>query len=152
MLYKKILCIILTLYFFQYKLLGAEYKSIKQITKKAYLRAGPGKWYPVKWILKVPGLPIKILNDNSDYNLVEIYDGTRGWVSKSLISKKKNVIVIEDTHLYSKKGIATAKIKKNVILVLVKCGYIDLVKEKCEVKNQIARGFVYKDKIWGDTK
>ena len=114
MLYKKILCIILTLYFFQYKLLGAEYKSIKQITKKAYLRAGPGKWYPVKWILKIPGLPIKILNDNGDYNFVEVYDGTKGWVSKSLISKKKNVITIEDTHLYSKKGIANVKNRERI--------------------------------------
>ena len=66
--------------------------------------------------------------------------------------KKKNVIVIEDTHLYSEKGIATAKIKKNVILVLIKCGYKDLKKESCEVKNQVVRGFVYKEKIWGDTK
>ena len=45
--YKKILCIIfLTL---SIKLsFASDYRSIKEVTSKANLRAGPGRWYPIK--------------------------------------------------------------------------------------------------------
>ena len=85
----------------QLNLLSSEYKSIKKVTKKAYLRAGPGKWYPVKWTLAIPSLPLKILEDNGNYYFVEIYDKTKGWISKNLLSNKQQVIIIKDTFFLS---------------------------------------------------
>tara|TARA_E500000178_G_C16951367_1_gene721447 strand:- start:53 stop:508 length:456 start_codon:yes stop_codon:yes gene_type:complete len=148
MLYKYLLYFILIIYSLQHQLSGFEYKSIKLITKKAYLRAGPGKWYPVKWILKVPGLPLKIIEENGDFNFVEIYDGTKGWISKTLISSKKNAVVIKDTYIYDKKGNAKALAKKNVIINVSNCNIVSN-RTLCEVKNKKISGFISKDKIWG---
>ena len=126
-----------------------QYKSIKKVTKEAYLRAGPGKWYPVKWILKVPGLPLRILEENGNYNLVEIYDGTKGWVSKTLISNKKYVIIIDDTKVYNSNGGVKAFIKKNVVLELLSCERKDVSQRFCKVRNQKISGYVNEQKIWG---
>ena len=65
-----------------------EYISIKEVTTKANLRAGPGIWYPIKWVIKTPSLPLKIIEKNDSYYKVELHDGTKGWIAKTLISKK----------------------------------------------------------------
>ena len=141
--------IILVSFTVQLNLLGSEYKSIKKVTKKAYLRAGPGKWYPVKWTLKIPRLPLKILEENGNYYFVEIYDSTKGWISKNLLSDKQQVVIINDTFIYNKEGKPKALIKKNVILDLIDCRNIKLIKH-CEVKNNKTSGFVKKENLWGN--
>ena len=149
MLYKNFVCLIVIFWVFPLYSSELQYKSIKKVTKEAYLRAGPGKWYPVKWILKVPGLPLRILEENGNYNFVEIYDGTKGWVSKTLISNKKYVIIIDDTKVYDSNGETKAFIKKNVVLELLSCEQKDVLQKLCKVKNQRIKGYVNEEKIWG---
>ena len=129
--------------------LSSEYKSIKKVTKKAYLRAGPGKWYPVKWTLEIPSLPLKILEENGNYYFVEIYDKTKGWISKNLLSNKQQVIIINDTFIYNKEGTPKALVKKNVILELIHCKHVELSKH-CQVRNSKIDGYVKKENLWGN--
>ena len=59
---------------------------------------------------------MKVLEKNSAYTKVELYDGTKGWVWNATTSKKKYYIVIEDSYIIDKKQKKIALVKKNVLL------------------------------------
>ena len=61
-----------------------DFISIKEITNKANLRKGPGDWYPIKWQINAPSLPLKIIEKGEFFDKVELHDGTQGWLSKIL--------------------------------------------------------------------
>ena len=63
-------------------------KDFISIKSKSNLRAGPGQQYPINWTLKLKNMPVKILEKNSSYTKIELYDGTKGWVWNATISKK----------------------------------------------------------------
>ena len=145
----KNLFFLLYLLFYSNQSFSSDFHIIN--TDKAYLRAGPGKWYPVKWVLKIPGLPIRVIEKNNGYNMVKLYDGTVGWVSSNLISNKKNLLVIEDTVIVDKKNNPLVKVKKNVVLNSFGC-FKDNNKKYCKVKIHNIKGQIKSDKVWGDIK
>ena len=48
-------------------------------------------------------MPVKVLEKNSSYTKVELYDGTKGWVWNATTSKKKYYLIIEDSYIIDKK-------------------------------------------------
>ena len=58
----------------------ADYRSITEAATKVNLRAGPGLWYPVKWVIKNPSLPLKVIEENDGFLFVELHDGTKYWI------------------------------------------------------------------------
>lgn len=146
--YKKILFIIFFTFSFIKLGLTTDYRSIKEVTSKANLRAGPGRWYPIKWVIKKPSLPIKIIDENEDFLFALLHDGTKYWIYKDLTDSKHNLIVIEDTVIKNKKGKVIAKVLKDVIIKEHDCS------EKkgsnlCKVKIDKVKGFIYKSSLWG---
>ena len=79
-------------------------------------RSGPGRWYPIKWVIKKPSLPIKIIDENEDFLFALLHDGTKYWIYKDLTDNNHNLIVIEDTVIKNKKGKVIAKVLKDVII------------------------------------
>ncbi len=146
--YKTIIYISI-IFFLIYKIsLGNDYISIKEVTNEANLRVGPGSWYPIKWIIKTPGLPLKLIEENENYSKVQLHDNTEGWISKTLISKKKNLIVINDAVLSDKKGKLKAEVLKDFIIKNYNC--LDKKHENyCFVKIQNVKGYINKSNLWG---
>ena len=70
-------------------IISNDFISIKEVTNKANLRKGPGNWYPIKWQINAPSLPLKVIEKGEFYNKVELHDGTQGWLSIILTSNKK---------------------------------------------------------------
>ncbi|MDC0651743.1 hypothetical protein OAP55_00635 [Alphaproteobacteria bacterium] len=127
---------------------ATEYRSIREVTTKANLRAGPGRWYPVKWVIKIPNLPIKIIEENEGFLFVQLPDKTKYWISKGLTNKKHNLIVIKDTVIKNKKGEVIAKILKDVIIKEHNCSEKNN-SNLCRVKADNIKGFIYKSSLWG---
>ena len=107
--YKNLILLIILyfnlIYFFFFSRLY-KYKS------KSNLRAGPG---PLSYKLDIKifqNMPVKVLEKNSTYTKVELYDGTKGWVWNATISKKKYYIVIEDSYIIDKNKKKIALVKK----------------------------------------
>ena len=98
-----------------------DFISIKEITNKANLRKGPGEWYPIKWIINTPNLPLKVIDRSENFNKVELHDGTQGWLSKILTSNKHNLIVVEDTNLIDRNNKTKAKVLKHFIIKKHNC-------------------------------
>ena len=139
---------ILLIFIFLNPIISDDFISIKDVTNKANLRKGPGDWYPIKWQINTPSLPLKVIERGEFYNKVELHDGTQGWLSIILTSNKKNLIVIKDTNLISSNGKMKAKILKDNIIKTYNC---DLEKKSqlCKVEIKNIKGYIKKSDLWG---
>ena len=129
-------------------LISNDFISIKEVTNKANLRKGPGDWYPIKWQINTPSLPLKILEKGEFFDKVELHDGTQGWLSKILTSSKKNLIVIKDANLLSSNGKIKAKILKDNIIKDFNCN-LESKSQFCKVKIKDIKGYLKKSYLWG---
>ena len=125
-----------------------EYISIKEITNKANLRKGPGEWYPIKWIIKNPSLPLKVIDKSENFNKVELHDGTQGWLSKILTSNKHNLIVVKDTNLINRNDKIKAKVLRHFIIKKHDCN-LENKPKLCKVEIKKLKGYIKKSDIWG---
>jgi len=57
------------------------------------MRVGPSEAYPISWVYKRAGLPVKVVRVNQGWRLVEDPDGTRGWVVARLLKPERGAIV-----------------------------------------------------------
>ncbi len=119
------------------------------IKSKSNLRAGPGQQYPINWTLKFKNMPAKVLEKNSSYTKIELYDGTKGWVWNATISKKRYYLVIKDSYIIDKNKKKLALAKKNVLFNQVKCNEIIQNEEYCKIVIYNFKGYIAKKNIWG---
>ena len=129
-------------------ILSDDFISIKKVTNKANLRKGPGDWYPIKWQINTPSLPLKILEKGEFFNKVELHDGTQGWLSKILTSSIRNLIVIKDVNLLNSNGKTKARILKDNIIKDYDCN-LEKKPKLCKVKVQNIKGYIKKSYLWG---
>jgi SH3-like domain-containing protein len=57
------------------------------------LRAGPGTEYPVEWVFLRRALPIEITAEYGQWRKIRDFDGSEGWVHKSLLTGRRSVLV-----------------------------------------------------------
>lgn len=110
------------------------------------MRVGPGREYPINWMLLRAGLPIMLLSEFLQWRKIQLPDGTQGWIHQSTASYKNTAIVVEDTLLYKSSSGSTpiAKILKNVIVQCIKTED-NFVK----VKVHGFKGWIDRSKLWG---
>ena len=126
------------------------FESIKFKTKVANLRTGPGNWYPVKWVIKSPGLPLQVLKESNMYKKVKLYDGSLGWIHKDLISSQVTSILIKDTYVFKANGKKIARAMKGAIVNLDFCNKPENPDEiYCKIKHDSINGFILKKYLWG---
>ena len=140
--------LILLIFILLNPIISDDFISIKDVTNKANLRKGPGDWYPIKWQIKTPGLPLKVIEKGEFYNKVELHDGTQGWLSIILTSNKKNLIVIRDTNLISNNGKIKAKVLKDNIIKTYNCN-LEKKSQLCKVEIKNIKGYIKKSNLWG---
>ena len=58
------------------------------------LRAGPGQQYPIDWIFRYKGMPVKIIAEYDHWRQVRDWEGTEGWIHKSLLSGRRTAMVV----------------------------------------------------------
>ena len=60
------------------------------------MRVGPSEAYPIEWVYRRPGLPVKVLRVNQGWRLVEDPDGERGCIVARLLDPDRGAIVVGD--------------------------------------------------------
>lgn len=60
------------------------------------MRVGPSEAYPIEWVYRRPGLPVKVVRVNQGWRLVEDPDGERGWIIARLLDPDRGAIVVGD--------------------------------------------------------
>jgi SH3-like domain-containing protein len=123
----------------------AQFASLK--TSKVNLRVGPGKEYPICWVIGWPNVPIALSAEFKLWRKVKLHDGTEGWVHQNIISNRNTVIVISDyaiLYRFSSKTHPIYKVEKNVIARVLK-------KEEKWIKVEIngIKGWLEHQCVWG---
>lgn len=117
--------------------------------EEANMRAGPGESFPISWVYRRPGLPVKVIRFHQGWRFVEEPDGTRGWLFSALLSRQRTALVVGDGLAPMREsGAAGARLRWNlepgVVGELGECeaGW-------CALDVRGHRGFVAQDRLWG---
>jgi SH3-like domain-containing protein len=67
--------------------------TIRDSASELNMRVGPSADYPISWVYKRPGLPVKVLRVHESWRLVQDPSGAKGWVASRLLSPDRGAIV-----------------------------------------------------------
>ena len=62
---------------------------------EANLRAGPGRRYPILWVLVRPQIPMEVVREFDVWRLVRDWDGAEGWIHQSLLTGRRTIRVAD---------------------------------------------------------
>jgi SH3-like domain-containing protein len=112
------------------------------------LRFGPGKEYPVSWVLGRKGLPVEIIAEFDTWRKVRLHDADEGWVHASLLSSRRTILVTDTVRELRRTPDDDARVvlraEPGVIGDLVDCE-----PDWCRVDIQGRRGWLRRDGFWG---
>lgn len=111
------------------------------------VRTGPGFRYPIQWIYKRAGLPVKIVDRYELWRKIEDHKGDGGWVHRNLLSPQQTVMVLAPTELREK---PMAEATKRAILeadVIANLEYCE--GDWCRVEVEKRTGWLPKQILWG---
>ena len=113
------------------------------------MRVGPSAAYPIDWVYRRPGLPVKVLRVNQGWRLVEDPDGERGWIVARLLDPDRGAIVLGDT-LAEMRAAPEAGAK---VLWRAEPGVVgalgDCEADWCELDVAGREGWVRAERLWG---
>jgi SH3-like domain-containing protein len=58
------------------------------------MRVGPSEAFPIEWVYRRTGLPVKVLRVREGWRLVQDPEGERGWIVARLLSPDRGAIVV----------------------------------------------------------
>lgn len=149
---------IFLLIFFLFSTNSFAAKQIQEVNYFASLRsaetnvrAGPGQNYPIKFTFKLRGIPVRVISEYDNWNEIEDFEGQTGWVTQSLLTKKRTLIVRTSKSFVNMHGKNNEKsriifrLENNVIGDYLKC-----VDGWCGIKINNKKGWVQKVDLFGD--
>ena len=128
---------------------SVNFLSLKN--NEVYVRVGPSKEYPIKFIYKKKYLPLEVLDKSETWRKIKDFENNSGWIHISQLSKKKSAININNNSLlYKKPTIFSKPIAKLEIgrLVLIKRCKV----KWCKIASGGFSGWIYKNSLWGKIK
>lgn len=120
--------------------------------EKAFVRTGPGKKYPIKWVIEKADIPVEIILEFDVWRKIRDIDGQEGWVFKSLLSGERTAFIVGNTSvsLYASQYIndefakVIASLEPSVLVKVEECEG-----DACYVNAQGFKGWIARKSIWG---
>jgi SH3-like domain-containing protein len=113
------------------------------------MRVGPSKEYPVEWIYKRKGLPVKVVRVREGWRLVKDEQGEQGWVAASQLSPERAVVVV-GSGLADLRGSPESssalrwRAEPGVVAKFLRCR-----ESWCEIDIEGRTGWVLGTRLWG---
>jgi SH3-like domain-containing protein len=115
---------------------------------KVNLRTGPGVRYPVDWVYTRKGLPVEIISEYETWRRIRDWEGTEGWMHRSMLSGTRNVMISGKLQTLRRKTSGTspavAHVEPGVIGKLLKCA-----NSWCQVEFEGLEGWIKRSELWG---
>ena len=113
------------------------------------MRVGPSQEYPIDWVYKRKGLPVKVVRLREGWRLVQDHEGTQGWVASSQLSPSLGALIIGEGNAELREspdaGSAVRwRAEPGVVADLMRCR-----DDYCEVDVAGRSGWVLRERIWG---
>ncbi|MGQ7829194.1 SH3 domain-containing protein [Altererythrobacter sp. Z27] len=113
------------------------------------MRVGPSQDYPIEWVYKRQGLPVKVLRLQEGWRLISDPDGTQGWVVARLLDPERAALVVGEglAQIRIAPGVSSQlkwNVEPGVVGKLGKCdaGW-------CEFDAAGHKGWIREDRLWG---
>ena len=123
-------------------------RYVSQRTDKAYLREGPTYAHRVLWVYRHKGYPFAVLAEFDVWRRVRAADGAVGWMSASMLSDSRTVLV-------TGKGRARifASADGGKVVALADPGATAALQAcaptACHIRGEDIDGWIPKNRIWG---
>lgn len=115
------------------------------------LRAGPGKRYPVQWVLQRKGMPVEIIGEFDTWRKIRDWQGDEGWVIEQAVSGERSFIVTGEIRaLHSSadpEADLVARLEPGVIGKLLSCP--PATPDWCRVEAGGVKGWIQREQFWG---
>jgi SH3-like domain-containing protein len=126
---------------------AAHYASLR--SDKVFLREGPTYQHRVLFLYKRKDYPVQIIAAYESWRRVRDVDGTTGWISQTMLSDARTVLVTGKGHAAIRaQPYATASLRAwadpGVVAKLRACK-----PQFCEITADGTRGWIDKNRIWG---
>lgn len=115
---------------------------------KVNLRTGPGRRYPIEWILTRKDLPVEVVAEFEHWRRIRDYEGTEGWVHERMLEGRRDVVVTGGVRPLRRQpetnSDLVARAEPGVIGRLLECHGV-----WCRIDAGTASGWLRRDEIWG---
>jgi SH3-like domain-containing protein len=123
-------------------------RYVSQRTDKAYLREGPTYAHRVLWVYRHKGYPFAVLAEFDVWRRVRAADGAVGWMSASMLSDQRTVLVTGQgrTKIFGSAsgGKTVALADPGATAALEACA-----PAACRIHGEGIDGWIARDRIWG---
>jgi SH3-like domain-containing protein len=115
---------------------------------EANLRAGPGKYFPIRTVLTRRGMPVQVIDEFKLWRKVSLYDGVEGWLHQSLITGRRFFLIVDATVEMLEEPEASAavvaRLEPGALAGLMECSG-----DWCALSVSGAEGWVPRASGWG---
>ena len=111
-------------------------------------RRGPGLTNRIDWVFTREGMPLKLTAEYEHWRRVEDADGAGGWVSYSLLSGVRSVLISEDmAQAYTQPDDKSDLLYQSELGVIGKL--LQCIPDWCRISVEGEKGWVKKPALWG---
>lgn len=112
-------------------------------------RQGPGLDYPILWEYRVPGLPVQVIAETTEWRKICDPDGAVAWVHRSVVSSRRSVFNAsrEEIAIHAGRSDTSpvrARLSPRSLVSLDAC-----VDQWCEVRVRRLRGWLPQRAVFG---
>jgi SH3-like domain-containing protein len=115
---------------------------------RAYMRAGPGKDYPVTWVYVRAGIPLEVLSEWNVWRKVRDADGTEGWMDRAMLSTERAIQITRQTReLRARPDLSSPivlRAEPGVVMRVTMCA-----DRWCRVEGQGRSGYILREQGFG---
>ena len=117
-------------------------------SNEANMRFGPGNEYPIAWVYRKKGLPLKVIAEYEVWRKVIDHEGVTGWMHSKLLTGRRTALITERVAKVYKSVEDNSKIvgyvERNVLMELQYCKT-----QYCKVAHAELKGWIKRDTFWG---
>jgi SH3-like domain-containing protein len=116
---------------------------------KVNLRTGPGRQYPIDWVLTQKDMPVLVIAQVEHWRRIRDWEGTLGWVQEHMVTGKRTVVVNKGDvrplfKLPDPAAPVIARAEPGVVARLAECRGA-----WCRVETDDVSGWMRRTDIWG---
>ena len=124
---------------------NSYFLSLKQ--DKVYVRYGPGKNYPIKYVYRKKFLPIKVIDKKDNFRRIIDHKKNSGWIHRIMLRKLNSLIILEEKIVFKKNSKFSkplVKLEKGRLVIIKKCEV-----NWCKIKTGDYSGWIDTKNVWG---
>ena len=120
---------------------------------RANMRKGPGRQYPIAWVLVRRNLPVEVIEEYDNWRRVRERSGEIGWVHKAMLSGRRTAMITAESKTDELVPLYGATSQDTPPVLRAEAGAIGEVRECsgewCALGFKQGNGWVRRDRLWG---